>query len=413
MWPAMPSRGGALADLKVVDLSRVLAGPLCTQMLSDQGADVIKVEPPSGDETRDLGPPFGANGEAAYFGALNRGKRGIALDLSQADARDILHRLLANADVLVENFVPGTLERWNLDYEQLAAQYPRLIVCTITGFGGDGPLGSLPGYDAVLQAMCGLMSVNGDPESGPTRVGIPIVDHLTGYVAMTGILMALQARHSTGRGQHVEATLFDTAISLLMPHAANFLVSGKTPGLLGSAHPNIAPYDKYRASDGHVFIGILNDAQFRRLCRHLGREELASDERFASNAQRLLHREALKQSIEQSSTTIEAVTLCDALMLIGVPASPVNSVAQAIRHPHTAHRSMLVERGQHIGLRSPARLLGTPAEAGPAPPAFAQHANEILEQLGLDPKRIAALDQSGAAPSRRCSSHIKHRRQPS
>jgi crotonobetainyl-CoA:carnitine CoA-transferase CaiB-like acyl-CoA transferase len=412
MWPATTSRGGALAGLNVVDLSRVLAGPLCTQMLSDQGADVIKVEPPGGDETRDLGPPFNANGEAAYFGALNRGKRGLALDLAQAGAREVLHRLLADADVLVENFVPGTLERWSLGFETLSARYPRLIHCTITGFGVDGPLGGLPGYDAVLQAMCGLMSVNGEPASGATRVGVPIVDHLTGYVAMTAILMALHSRDRTGQGQHVEATLFDTAISLLMPHAANHLVSGKTPGLLGSAHPNIAPYDKYWASDEQVFIGVLNDAQFKRLCAHLGGDGLSSDARFATNAQRLLHRDQLKTELEALLAKVEASAVCDALMRIGVPASPVNSVPDALRHPHTRHRGLLVEREHHTGVRSPARLEGTPGTPGAAPPAFAQDSAAILGQLGFDANDIARLNETGAAPSGRSRSPTKQQRRP-
>ncbi len=268
---------GALSGLKVVDLSRVLAGPLCTQMLADHGAQVIKVEPPSGDETRHLGPPFDENGVAAYFGAVNRGKRAITLDLTQPDARATLEALLEEADILVENFLPGTLERWNLGYETLHQRHPSLIYCSISGFGADGPLGGLPGYDAVLQAMCGVMSINGTPESGATRVGIPIVDYVTGYNALAGILLALQARHSSGWGQRVEVALFDTALSMLVPHAANWLSSGRTPERLGSAHPNIAPYDKFQAGDGELFLGIVNDGQFRRFCTQLGRDELATD----------------------------------------------------------------------------------------------------------------------------------------
>lgn len=233
---------GALAGLRVIDLSRVLAGPLCTQILSDHGAEVTKIEPPSGDETRTLGPPFDEEGDAAYFTAVNRGKRGMAMDLAHPEGRETLLHLLKDADVLVENFIPGTMQRWGLDFEdELKPRFPGLIYCSISGFGADGPLGGLPGYDAVLQAMCGIMSVNGDPSSGPTRMGIPIVDHLTGYSALTGILLALHHRDRTGCGQRVEATLFDTALSLLVPHAANWMYSDQVPGLLGSAHPNIAP----------------------------------------------------------------------------------------------------------------------------------------------------------------------------
>ncbi len=221
---------GALDGIRVVDLSRVLAGPLCTQMLADHGADVIKVEPPMGDETRLLGPPFDDAGDAAYFAAVNRGKRALSVDLGKPEGRAVLEKLLDGADVLVENFLPGTMEKWGLGYATLAQRHPRLVYCAISGFGADGPLGGLPGYDAVLQAMCGLMSVNGSEESGTMRLGIPIVDHLTGYVAMTGILMALYARERSGKGQRVEATLFDAGLSLLVPHAGELVLFGPRAG---------------------------------------------------------------------------------------------------------------------------------------------------------------------------------------
>lgn len=393
------NEGGALAGLKVVDLTRVLAGPLCTQILADHGADVLKIEPPSGDETRKLGPPFDAAGTAAYFSALNRGKRAMSLDLSQAEAREVLHRLVKDADVLVENFLPGTMERWGLGYEHsLAARYPKLVYCNITGFGRDGPLGGLPGYDAVLQATCGVMSVNGEEASGATRVGIPVVDHLTGYVALGGVLMALHSRQRTGRGQRVEAALYDTALSLLLPHAGNWFASRRSPGLLGSAHPNIAPYDKFRAGDGEVFLGIVNDTQFRRFCGHLGLEQLVEDERFASNAQRVAHRGVLKQAIEAAIGEMPAAPLCEALMRAGVPAGVVNSVPQAFAHPHCEHREIVVRRGDYTGVRSPMRLLGTPGEPGGAPPAFAQDAADVLGELGYGPAERERLRECGAAP---------------
>ena len=268
--------------MRVIDLSRVLAGPLCTQMLADHGADVIKVEPPSGDETRLLGPPFTPDGDAAYFSVgQSRQARDQSRFVEYGRAR-CARRLLEDADVLVENFLPGTTKRWGLDYETLSRRDPRLIYCSITGFGADGPLGGLPGYDAVLQAMCGLMSINGTPESGPMRMGIPVVDHLTGYTALTGILMALYVRAQTGKGQKVEATLFDAALSLLVPHAANWFYSDRTPGLLGNAHPNISPYDKFKARDGELFLGVVNDGQFRRLCEHIRRTDLLGDPRFTT-----------------------------------------------------------------------------------------------------------------------------------
>lgn len=390
---------GSLQGLKVVDLTRVLAGPLCTQVLADHGADVVKVEPPAGDETRKLGPPFDGAGTAAYFSALNRGKRSISLDLSMPMAQDVLHRLLADADVLIENFLPGTMERWGLGYEEVLAQrYPRLVYCNITGFGHDGPLGGLPGYDAVLQAMCGVMSVNGEEASGATRVGIPVVDHLTGYVALSGLLMALHARGRTGQGQRVEAALYDTALSLLLPHASNWFASRRSPGLLGSAHPNIAPYDKFQARDGEIFLGIVNDTQFRRLCSHAGFEPLAGDARFATNASRVDHRDALKQAIEAVTCALDAEPLCQAFMRSGVPAGVVNSVPAAFAHAHCEHRGIVVRRGDYTGVRSPMRLMGTPGMPGGEPPAFAQDAAQVLAQLGFTAEQCQRLRDAGATP---------------
>ena len=390
---------GALDGLKVVDLSRVLAGPLCTQMLADQGASVIKVEPPAGDETRGLGPPFDDAGNAAYFLALNRGKRSISLDLSKPAAQEVLHRLLADADILVENFLPGTMERWGLGYEQtLAQRYPGLVYCSVTGFGADGPLGGLPGYDAVLQALCGVMSINGDEASGATRVGIPIVDHLTGYVALSGILMALHARTRTGAGQRVEATLFDTALSLLLPHASNYFTSKTSPRLLGSAHPNISPYDKFRARDGELFLGIVSDTQFRRFCGCLGLEALQEDERFATNSLRIEHRAALKARIERALADWSCGPLCEQLMRAGVPAGALNSLPQALAQPHAEHRAMVVRRARYVGVRSPMRLLGTPGAPGHDPPRFAQHADEILASLGFSAEESGQLQRAGVAP---------------
>lgn len=391
------NRAGALQGLKVVDLTRVLAGPLCTQILADHGAEVTKVEPPAGDETRRLGPPYTASQQSAYFAALNRGKQSIALDLSTPEGQQLLHGLLADADVLVENFVPGTLERWGLGYDAvLAPRYPRLVLCSISGFGADGPLGGLPGYDAVLQAACGIMSVNGSADSGATKVGIPVVDHLTGYVALSGILMALQARERDGLGQRVEATLYDTAISLLLPHGANWLCSGELPAPLGSAHPNIVPYDKFQAADGALFIGILNDAQFTRFCAAIGEPELAADPRFVSNAQRLAHRAALYAAIESAIAAQPAQRWADTLMQVGVPAAAVNSVAAALDHPHTRHRELLVQRGSYTGIRSPVRLMGTPADPGAAPPALDQDRAAILARLGA---AAAGLVQCPPAPA--------------
>ncbi|MBR0689481.1 CoA transferase [Bradyrhizobium manausense] len=394
--PAPDLTRGAVTGLKVVDLSRVLAGPLCTQMLADHGADVVKIEPPSGDETRGLGPPFDAAGQAAYFGAVNRGKRGMALDLSRAEGRAVLEALLEGADVLVENFLPGTMERWGLGYEtHLSARFPRLIYCAISGFGADGPLGGLPGYDAVLQAMCGLMSINGSHDSGATRVGVPIVDYVTGYNALTGVLLALAARERSGRGQRVEATLFDTALGLLVPHAANWICSGNVPGRLGSAHPNIAPYDKFTAADGEIFLGILNDGQFRRFCQKVGRGDLLDDPRFRTNADRLRHVAALRTELERTLAGFKSDALCRDLMQAGVPAGAVNTVPQAFAQAHAAHRDMLVESEGHRAPGIPVKLAETPGNTGRRPPRFGEHAREILAEAGLDDTTIDRLIDAG------------------
>jgi crotonobetainyl-CoA:carnitine CoA-transferase CaiB-like acyl-CoA transferase len=392
----------ALEGLRVIDLSRVVAGPLCTQTLADHGAQVIKVEPPSGDETRHLGPPFTEIGSAAYFGALNRGKQTIALDLTRPEAREVLLRLLDGADVLVENLLPGTLEKWGLGFEQdLAPRFPKLVYCSISGFGRDGPLGGLPGYDAVLQAMCGLMSINGDTTSGPTRVGVPIVDLVTGHMAVGGILMALLARARTGRGQRVEATLYDSAVSLLVPQAVNWMHSGKTPGLLGSAHPSIAAYDRYRCADGDIFLGVVNDGQFRRFCEHVGLEYLLTDPGFSNNAQRMKNRPALRETIERTLSTRTRYPLCDDLMALGVPIGPVNSVPEAFALEHTRHRDMALSgQGDYRGIGIPLKLSDTPGRPGTAPPAFGSDTDAILAAHGYDASAREQLKASGAVVER-------------
>jgi len=391
---------GALAGIRVVDLSRVLAGPMCTQMLADHGAAVIKVEPPTGDDTRTLGPPFDEKGDAAYFNAINRGKQCISIDLTQAAGRTVLERLLQDADVLVENFLPGTMEKWGLGYDGwIKERFPRLIHCSISGFGADGPLGGLPGYDAVLQAMCGLMSINGDAASGPTRIGVPIVDHLTAYTALTGILLALHSRNASGAGQRVEVTLFDTALSLLVPHATNYFQSGTVPGLLGSAHPNIAPYDRFRCQDGEVFLGIMNRGQFEKFCAVVERPGLAGDERFRDNALRIAHRDELKCEIESAIGSWPRQALCDALMRAGVPAGPVNSVAEAFAQPHARHRQMLVQREGYRGVGLPVRLRTTPGAPGGNPRSFNADAASVLRSIGYSAAETRGLVAARAVPA--------------
>lgn len=385
-------RGGALQGLKVVDLSRVLAGPFCTQILSDHGADVIKVEPPAGDETRAWGPPFSGDG-TGYYRGVNRNKRGMVLDLSDPRGREVLMRLLDDADVLVENFKIGTMQRWELDYDTvLQRKFPSLIYCRISGFGADGPLGGAPGYDAVAQAMAGLMSINGDPGSGPTRVGVPIVDLTTGLNSVIGILLALAERHRSGLGQFIDATLFDTTVGLLHPHAANYFLDGRTPALQGSGHPNIVPYDKFRTRGGEMFLGIGNDGQFRKFCEFVEAPELARDPRFVGNAARSRHRVELRQIIEGLLADRDVEGLCASLLDAGVPAGPVNPIPTVMGHAHTLHRAMVVDLGDdHRATGIPVKLSRTPGAVQAPPPRLGQHTREVLDSLRYSPEEVENL----------------------
>ncbi|AKJ69584.1 coA transferase [Pandoraea thiooxydans] len=386
---------GALQGIKVVDLSRVLGGPYCTQALADHGAQVIKLEPPAGDETRGWGPPF-VDGTASYFLGANRNKQGIALDLSSEAGRAILWRLLEDADVLIENFKPGTLARWRMDYQRdLRPRLPRLIHCAITGFGADGPLGGLPGYDAVIQAMAGLMSVNGERDGGALRIGLPIVDMVTGLNAMAGILLALAERERSGQGQSVDVTLYDCGVSLLHPHLPNYFGSGRTPQRSGNAHPNIAPYDSYRCADAPIFLAIGNDRQFAKLCDHLGAPELACEPRFLDNRSRCAHRAELKAALESLLSRHACEPLAHALMAAGVPCGPVRTVDAVARHAHTAHRDMVVEIGAYRGTGSPIKLSRTPATYRSAPPALGGDTRAVLDALGIDASTQQRLREAG------------------
>jgi len=368
---------GALAGCKVIDLSRVLGGPYCTQILGDHGADVYKIEPPSGDETRAWGPPF-LDGTASYFLGVNRNKYGLSLDLSQAQGQALLKAMLADADVLVENFKPGTLEKWGLGVQALQQEFPRLVHCRISGFGADGPLGGLPGYDACAQAMCGLMSVNGQADGEPTRVGLPVVDMVTGLNAALAILLAINERQRSGRGQFLDITLFDCAISLLHPHAANYFLGGAVPRRTGNAHPNISPYESFPTRSGELFLAVGNNRQFELLADVLGAPGLAADQRFRSNADRLQHREALRAQLTELLRGHAAAELAQTLLERGVPAAPVLDVAELIDHPHTKHRGMVLEQGAYRALASPIKLSRTPASLRRLPPAYGQHNDEVF-----------------------------------
>ena len=389
---------GALSGLRVVDLTRVLGGPFCTQWLGDLGAEVIKVEPPQGDETRAWGPPFDGKGASSYFLGVNRSKQGIALDLREEKGREVLLRLLDGADILIENFKIGTLEKWGLGYEEtLKPRFPRLVHCRITGFGPDGPLGRFPGYDAVVQAMSGWMSVNGTTDSGPTRLGIPMVDIGTGITAAFGIMSAIYERERSGEGQFLEVSLYDTAVSLLFPHASNWFLGGARPAPVGNAHPNVSPYDTFATRTCDIFIGVGNDGQFARLCKALGKPELAQEPRFSGTGERNVNKAELKQELEALLADQDGETFCETLMQNGVPAGPVLGVPEVVEHPQTLHRDMVVEMDGYKGLGNPIKLARTPPHPAKRPPRFGEDTRTVLARLGYAQDEIEALVGSGIA----------------
>jgi formyl-CoA transferase len=396
---------GVLDGVVVLDLTRVLGGPYCTQILGDHGAEIVKIEPPQGDEVRDWGPPFDEAHDASYFIGVNRNKRSLGLDLARPEGRDVLLRLLEHADVLIENFKPGSMERWGLGYREVLQKcFPRLIHCRISGFGADGPMGGLPGYDAVIQAMVGMFSINGMPGSGdggPTRIGIPVVDLGTGLYAAIGVLMALLERARSGEGQFLDLALYDAGIALMHPHIPNYLLSGKLPGLTGNAHPNIAPYDKFPTRTVDVFLAVGNDRAFGRLCAELGAPELAEDARFRSNRDRLTNREILSARLTALLADRDGEALCKRLLAIGVPAGPVRDVAHVWSDAHTRHRGMALEQEGYRNFGLPIKLSRTPGRVARTPPRFGAHGREVLEQFGFTGSEIAELIAAGVVLEQR------------
>ena len=388
---------GALDGLRVLDLTRILAGPLCAQMLGDMGADVIKVEPPgTGDDTRTWGPPF-VNGESAYFLGVNRNKRSLTLNMAVKSGQEILARLVKSSDVLVENFKLGTLEKWGITNDWLEKNAPRVIRCSITGYGSSGPDAALPGYDFILQAESGLMSICGEPDGMPTKYGVAIVDVVTGLYACNAILAALAARERTGRGQQVEVCLYDSGIAMLINVASNYLVTGRDARRFGNGHPSIVPYTTYPTADGMVAVAAGNDGQFARFAETAGHTEWARDPRFAKNPDRVTNREALDDLIAQALKRDTSAAWIEKLRAAGVPCGPINSVAEALTNPHTLARDM-VRRVKHptvgdlkmVGI--PFRFSGTPGAIRRAPPLLGQHTEEVLgAELGLSAERIAQL----------------------
>ncbi len=386
---------GALAGKLVIDLSRVLGGPYCTQILGDHGAEIIKVEPPRGDETRDWGPPNYGD-DAAYFVGVNRNKRSMGLDLSLPAGREVLLQLLANADVLVENYKPGSMEKWGLGYEEvLKHKFPRLIHCRVSGFGSDGPWGGYPGYDAIIQAMAGWFSVNGEAGSNPTRLGLAMVDMGTGLYSAIAILLAMAERERSGNGQYLDMTLYDCAVSLMHPHIVNYNYSGKVPVATGNAHPNISPYDTFRTKTVDVFIGAGNNRAFAKLCNELERPDLITDPRFLKNIDRVNNRDALKAEIESSLMRIDGAAICDRLGEAGLAAGPIYNTEQVVRNAHTIHRDMAIEHDWYKMTGTPIKLSRTPGSLRHLPPKFGENTFEILREFGFADAAISDLIANG------------------
>ena len=394
---ASSNTSGALEGIRVLDLTRILAGPLCTMMLGDMGADVIKVEPvATGDDTRTWGPPFAA-GESAYFLGVNRNKRSITLNMAAKPGQEMLAQLIARSDVLVENFKLGTLEKWGFGNDWLEAHAPRVVRCSITGYGSTGPKAALPGYDFILQAESGLMSICGEPDGTPMKYGVAIVDIVTGMLACNAILAALNARHHGGRGQHVEVSLFDSSLAMLANVAANYLVSGKDARRFGNGHPNIVPYTAYPTRDDMIAVAVGNDQQFAKFAAALGKSGWASDPRYAKNPDRVANRESLDPMIAEILADDGAEGWLAKLAAAGIPCGRINSVAQALNDPHTAAREMVravkhPTAGDLKMLGIPFRFSATPASVRRPPPTLGQHTEQVLrDELGLSDERIAAL----------------------
>ncbi len=414
----MNTKTPALAHIKVLDLSRVLAGPWCTQMLADLGADVVKVERPGvGDDTRHWGPPFlkDAHGKdtqhAAYFTCTNRNKRSITIDMAMPEGQALIKQLAAQSDVLVENFKVGGLAHYGLDYDSIKAINPKLIYCSVTGFGQDGPYAERAGYDLMIQAMSGMMSITGQPPGqpggDPMRVGVALTDLFTGVYACSAILAALEVRHRTGLGQHIDMALLDVGMAILANQAGGYLNTGQVPLRQGNTHPSLTPYQDFPTRDGAMLLAIGNDGQFARFCAAAGRPEWAQDARFATTAARVNNREVLiplMQEVTRTQTTAEWITLLEDK---AVPCGPINTIGEAFADAQVQARGLWVNQpltqaakdqtaiDSIASVASPLRLMQTPAVLNRAPPALGEHTEEVLAGLGLDPTQIADLRQAG------------------
>ncbi|CDX35379.1 putative enzyme [Mesorhizobium plurifarium] len=397
----------ALDGLTVLDLSRVMAGPWCCQMLADLGANVIKVEhPQQPDDTRLWGPPFfrgDAGEDAAYYLAANRNKSAMAVNFADPAGAELVRDIARKSDIVVENYKTGSLARYGLDYENLKMENPRIVYCSITGFGQTGPLAGRGGYDFLIQAMSGLMSVTGHPEDnqGPVKVGIPVADLMTGQFAATAILAAVVHRLKTGEGQHIDCALYDSQLAALSNQAMNYLVGGEVPRRLGNAHPNVIPYQDFQGANGRIVVAAGSDRQFRSVCKVLGLAELCDDQRFATNKARLENRELLVSILTAATVSRDVESLVDALNAAGVPAGCINDIGEAFSHQHVRERqivrSMVRDDGREVPtVAFPARLSRTPASYRKPPPRFGEDTDHILRDfLGKDPRAIAELRARG------------------
>ena len=398
----MTQTQGSLAGLRVLDLTRVLAGPTCTQMLGDLGAEVIKIErPESGDDTRGFAPPvWPGTTESAYFLGTNRNKQSVTLDIAKPEGQAIIHKLLGRCDILVENFKVGALAKYGLGWEQLRTQYPALIYCSITGFGQTGPYAPRPGYDALIQAMGGVMSLTGEPDGAPQKVGIPVADLFAGLYGCIGVLAAVNHRHATGEGQQVDIGMLDTHVAWLANQGMNYLATGENPPRLGNQHPNISPYQEFPTKDGYIILAVGNDPTFVRFCKTVGREDIAADARFATNATRVANRDLVTATLTpvmQTRTTTEWVGILEAAK---IGCGPINTLKDAFADPHVIARECVVEMEHGSGAKvqviaNPVRLSATPPTYRSAPPVLGEHTDSVLTGLGLGADEIAALRSQG------------------
>lgn len=402
---------GPLRSIRVLDLSRVLAGPWATQMLADFGAEVIKIEKPGeGDDTRGWGPPFvtngdGSRGDAAYFQSANRGKASVAIDMATAEGQDLIRQLAAKSDVVIENFKVGGLRKYGLDHDSLRAVNPRLIYCSITGFGQDGPYAKRAGYDFMIQGMAGIMSITGQPDGAagaePMKMGVAFADIFTGLHAVIGITAALFHRERTGQGQYLDLALLDSQVAVLANQALNYLVGGKAPTRLGNAHPNIVPYQTFATADGYIIVAVGNDRQFREYCMLIGLSELGEDPRFASNRQRVENRAALIPLLQPAMTARTTAQWVAALEAAAIPCGPINSLDQVFADPQVEARGLRIELTREDGavvpgVANPVRFSETPVSYDKAPPQLGADTERVLSALlGLSPDQIQALKKDG------------------